>query len=260
MRRVVFYIFVILCVANNVCRAQHFSFAQISDTHIGKNKKTITDLQNAINQINTIDSVKFVVITGDIVHKGDTAYLDTTKKILDQLSVPYYIIPGNQETRYNNYCMSAYKQVFGDDRFVFEYDSCLFLGINSGTARKSEGHLADSTIQWSEKYLRKRQLYKYAFLFAHHPMQEGDVDNFEKAVELVERYDITCLLGGHYHRNIIFECGGRPDILTRTIMSDEKTKAGFSLVTISNDRLTIEEYRTDSTRNTWLDMPLFFEQ
>src|SRR5437868_9401689 len=76
-----------------------FRFAFISDTHIGSpNGGAEEDLRRTVADINSMKDIAFVVITGDITELGTDEQVQLAKQILDGLSVPYYIIPGNHDT------------------------------------------------------------------------------------------------------------------------------------------------------------------
>src|SRR4051812_36547810 len=82
-----------------VAQKRSFRFAFISDTHIGSpNGAAEEDLRRTVADINTMKDVAFVVITGDITELGTDEQIMLAKRILDSLSVPYYIIPGNHDT------------------------------------------------------------------------------------------------------------------------------------------------------------------
>ena len=76
-----------------------FRFAFISDTHIGSpNGGAEEDLRRTVADINRLEGLSFVVITGDITELGTDRELPLAKRILDSLRIPYFIIPGNHDT------------------------------------------------------------------------------------------------------------------------------------------------------------------
>ncbi|MCK5572964.1 MAG: metallophosphoesterase, partial [Bacteroidetes bacterium] len=80
--------------------AGELRFAWLSDTHVGGGTGT-SDLRAAVRDINTFHDVDFVILSGDITEYGSNAQLLTAKRTLDSLNMPYYIIPGNQDTRWS---------------------------------------------------------------------------------------------------------------------------------------------------------------
>jgi 3',5'-cyclic AMP phosphodiesterase CpdA len=85
---------------------QSIRFAQLSDIHLMANPtcrcwwmtaSPENQLQQAINQLNTIPDLDFVVFTGDLVDQADPASLAQFQKIVSQLQVPYFISIGNHD-------------------------------------------------------------------------------------------------------------------------------------------------------------------
>ena len=91
MKRI--FIISMLLLATSVLHAQikSFRFIHISDTHIGSpNGSAEEDLRRTVHDINTLNDVAFVIITGDITELGTDAQLAKAKEILDSLKVKYY--------------------------------------------------------------------------------------------------------------------------------------------------------------------------
>jgi len=60
-------------------QAGSFSFALITDTHIGSGSAD-EDLRRTVEDINDIDSVVFVIVAGDVTEFGSDAELLLAKK------------------------------------------------------------------------------------------------------------------------------------------------------------------------------------
>ena len=92
-------VFILACCISAKAQIKPFRFAFISDTHIGSpNGSAEEDLRRTVVDINNMNDIAFVVITGDITELGTDEELKHAKQILDQLKVPWYIIPGNHDT------------------------------------------------------------------------------------------------------------------------------------------------------------------
>ena len=73
--------------------AQHFRFAQLTDIHLNsKLPERKEQLAESIQRINSLDSLDFVLITGDISDDGDRPAMMEVKRSIDRLRVPYYIV------------------------------------------------------------------------------------------------------------------------------------------------------------------------
>src|SRR5204863_3028014 len=127
-----------------------FRFIHVSDTHIGSpDGKAEDDLRRTVVDINHIDDIAFVVITGDITELGTDEQLKTARQILDSLHVKYYIIPGNHDSGWSESGGLSFKGIFGDDKFVFDYNGIRFIGCASGPyVRMSDGHVPRDAIVW----------------------------------------------------------------------------------------------------------------
>ncbi len=234
--------------------AYNFHFAQISDTHIRPNHSTIDDLKQSVAQINAMDSLDFVLVTGDITHSGDKESAIIAKQILDSLDIPYYVIPGNHDTKFSRQCIVDFVEVFGAGHFYFRYDSCAFVGINTGQLNSSNGRVADAELMWLDSVMNTLPTGMTKFVISHHPLQEDDIDNFQDLSDVLQRHRICCVLSGHYHINMIFDCLGIPDVVTRTNQSGRHRLSGFSIIAVDNDNISWTEYNHDGVSDTWLEL------
>jgi len=230
-------------------------FAQISDTHIKPNNQAINDLRLAVRQINDTDSISFVILTGDITDKGDSVSMTITKNILDSLSVPYYIIPGNHDTKFDTASVNYFQHIFGYTHFCFLNNDCMFVGINTGQYGTSVGHITDSELTWLDSVLQNADTTTLTFLFTHHPIQQGDIDNWQQLRQAIDNR-IDYALCGHYHLNMILDCDDLPCITTRTNRSTQSQQSGFCVITISQDTISWTEHNPDSSTNQWLQLPI----
>lgn len=100
-----------------------FRFAFISDTHINEsNAIPSADLRRTVLDINGMDDIAFVVLTGDITELGTDRELKLARQILDSLDIPYHIIPGNHDTGWSESGGLGFTTIFGSDKFVFDHN------------------------------------------------------------------------------------------------------------------------------------------
>ena len=79
--------------------------AILSDVHVTPGNANEGKLREAVAEINAAD-VDAVMLTGDLTNEGSDEQLLNIKGILDGITHPFYIIPGNHE---NNWSQSACK-------------------------------------------------------------------------------------------------------------------------------------------------------
>src|SRR5215471_1524701 len=133
MRRSIFFLLSLILVTDLRAQVKPFRFAFISDTHIGSpDGKAEEDLRRTVADINLMDDISFVVLTGDITELGTNEEIKRAKQILDEFRVKWYIIPGNHDAGWSESGGFEFNKVFGNDKFSFEFNGIRFLGCASG--------------------------------------------------------------------------------------------------------------------------------
>ena len=241
-------IFSILCL----------SFALLTDTHIStSNPRPMEDLQRSIADINQNPNIEFVVVTGDLTESGDRASIQAIKDELEKLNVPFYAASGNHETTWSESGVMDFSRVFGDSRFAFSHNGMYFIGFNSGPViRMADGHVATQDIAWLQHNLDSVSRAGDApiFVFTHYPLRNGDVDNWYEVTDVLRQHNVQCIMGGHYHRNLLFDCDGIADVLNRSNLRDKDTINGYSIITIT-DSIRFHEKRIGLEEEHWLSLP-----
>ena len=216
-----------------------FTFALLTDTHIStSNPNPMEDLQRSIADINRNPDIEFVVVTGDLTESGDRASIQAIKDALDELKVPYYAASGNHETTWSESGVMDFTRVFGDSRFAFAHAGAYFIGFNSGPViRMADGHVAPQDIAWLKHHLDSVSAASNTtpiFVFTHYPLRNGDVDNWYEVTDVLRQHNVQCVMGGHYHRNLIFDCDGITDVLNRSNLRGKDTINGYSIISVTD--------------------------
>jgi outer membrane protein assembly factor BamB/predicted phosphodiesterase len=236
---------------------EHFRFALVTDLHVTKTGTAAEDLQNAVARINNTEGIDFVLVTGDLTEEGDRTSLLKAKTILDRLNVKYYAIPGNHETKWSESGVTAFGDIFGDERFEFEYKGFLFLGFNTGPLmRMADGHVAPQDITWLKEELAKAGKEKPVILVTHYPLLPGDVDNWYDLTDAVRPYNIRTFVGGHYHRNVFFSYDGIPGIINRSTLRDKEPLGGYSVYELTPDSILVSEQKISGEKIQWVSLSL----
>ena len=215
------------------------------------------DLQRSIADINQNSSIEFVVVTGDLTENGDLASIQAIKNALDQLNVPYYAASGNHETTWSESGVMDFSRVFGDSRFAFTHNDMYFIGFNSGPViRMADGHVAPQDITWLKHNLDSVSAAGNTpiFVFTHYPLRNGDVDNWYDVTDVLRQHNVQCIMGGHYHRNLHFDCDGISDVLNRSNMRDKDGNNGYAIIQVT-DSIRFFEKRINETARQWLSLP-----
>lgn len=231
-----------------------FSFALMTDVHISNsNMRPLEDLQRSVDEINSLDDIDFVLLTGDITESGDRQAMLKAKGQFDRLKMPYYICSGNHETTWSESGVMDFNRVYGDNRFAFVHDSVFFVGFNSGPVLKmADGHVAPQDITWVEEQIQKQAVDNMPIIVAtHYPLRFGDVDNWYEVTDMLRKYNVQAVVGGHYHQCLFFDCDGIPDYLNRSNLRDKDGVNGYSIIRVDADSIRFFEKRIGEAPRHW---------
>jgi len=247
------YILLVFLLLTPFVFGQGFRFAVVTDIHLSPTSETsYKDLYNTVEDINNDPKIKFVLVTGDITDLGDRKSLQDAKNILDGLKVKYYPISGNHETKWSESGATAFGQIFGSERFDFEYGGIKFMGFNTGPViRMMDGHVAPQDISWLKDELSKIPENKVVILITHYPLLPGDVDNWYEVTDAVRSFNIRAVIGGHYHQNKLLEYDGIPAFICRSNLRAKEAVGGYSIFEISNDSILVREKKIGEFPRKW---------
>jgi outer membrane protein assembly factor BamB/predicted phosphohydrolase len=251
---------VVLALSLSSCgmiEKEPITFAFLADTHIGT-AIGANDLRNSVRDINEQDDIDFVILAGDATEYDLAGELDTVKKIMDELNVPYHIIPGNHELKWSSSGGEKFKKLFGDDKFNVAYGGYRFIGVNQGPLmRMGEGFIAREDINWVKHALKKMKNKRQpVFFVTHYPIDHTVTDAYEY-LELIKHYNAQAIMHGHGHRNRHNDYSDIPGIMGRSNLS-RGGPGGYNIVHIEADTMTWTERRPveKETLEPWLVLPL----
>lgn len=242
----------------HLCAAQHtpLTYVHLSDTHVG----SITgadDLRRTVQDINSQDSVQFVIITGDITEFGAGSEIKLAKQILDSLNRPWYIIPGNHDGNWSESGSNTFKKVFGNETFAFNAGGYLFLGTHSGpNMRMSPGQIPRENIVWLDSVVASTPA-ETPIIFANHYPQDSSLNNWFEAIDILKTKNIQLIMCGHLHSNRVMNFEGIPGIVGRSNLRAKNTEGGYNIVTIKNNTITyIERNPLSKNEKQWAQVSL----
>jgi outer membrane protein assembly factor BamB/predicted phosphodiesterase len=255
-----YLLFFIFLTAFYSARAQWkpFRFAFISDTHIGSpNGGAEEDLRRTVADINQMEGIDFVVITGDITELGTDAEIKLAKQILDELKVPYYIIPGNHDSGWSESGGVTFGKIFGNDKFIFEHNGIIFMGCASGPyVRMSDGHIPRDAVVWMDTELKKINPAKPVIFLNHYPI-DNSLDNWYEAINRLKEHNTLAILCGHGHNNHALNFEGIPGVMGRSNLRAKAAVGGYNLVEVTADSLIFSERRPGTvTLKPWTRVKL----
>lgn len=236
---------------------ESFRFALLSDLHIQMSDlQPDEDLQRAVNELNFLDDIDFVLVSGDISEYGDRPSLEKAKKMLDSLQMPYYITLGNHEVNWAENETANYMAVFGDDKFEFEHKNFFFVGFPTKPIVKGgDGFILAEDIKWIDDKLSSLQTSVPVFAITHYPLNSGDVSNWQEMTKVLKKYNIQAVLSGHYHRNMIFDYDGVLGIVCRSVLRAKEEVGGYIIFEIG-DEITVSEKKIGMKAEQILSIPI----
>src|ERR1043166_4289965 len=141
-----------------------FTFAQISDSHIGfnkdANKDVIGTLQKAIGRINALpERPDFVLHTGDLSHLSEAEEFDALEQNLKSIKTgEIFYVPGEHDVLSDNgasYLQRFGKKALGSGWYSFDKKGVHFVGlVNVLNIREGGlGILGGDQLEWLKKDL-----------------------------------------------------------------------------------------------------------
>lgn len=196
--------------------------AQITDTHLKREGEmlygridTTGFLERAVRHVNALDPRPDVALmTGDLVDGGKPEEYANLRRVLSQLAMPFYLIPGNHDARdplRAVFADHAYLPRAGFLQYVVEDLPLRLIALDTLVPGKDWGALCAERLDWLEARLGESD--RPTLLFMHHPPFDVGITAFdddyglkegeERLAEIVRRHStVERVLCGHVHRPI----------------------------------------------------------
>jgi len=216
-------------------------FAFITDIHVGPGSPSERNFSLVIREVNSSDA-DMVIITGDLSNSGSDAELNSVKAVLDSLTKPYLIIPGNHETNWSESAGQKIVELWGDDRFITEYGNYVLVGFSTGPFMKmGDGHVKPEDIPWLRSELANRmEDGKQLVAFAHYPLADG-LDNWFEVTDILKEYGCLATFCGHGHRLGLHNFDGIPGVMGRALVQADPESPGYNIVELRSDSVFVFE-------------------
>lgn len=212
-------------LASGAKRKGSFTFAQISDSHIGFNKdpnhEVAKTFQAAVDKINAVEpQPAFVIHTGDISHLSRPEEFDTAAQILKGVrSGQVYFVPGEHDVFTDD--GKLYLERFGHGTQgqgwqSFDYEGVHFIGLinvlnlkqgsGTGLGGTGFGQLGQDQLAWLEKDVKGLSSSTPIVVFAHIPLWTiypdwgWGTDDSAQALSYLKSFGSVTVLNGHIHQ------------------------------------------------------------
>jgi Icc protein len=193
-----------------------FTFAQVSDSHLGFDKPVNTDVtgtfQDALNHVTGMeDKHAFIIHTGDITHLSTPTQFDTGAQLLRATKLQTYTVPGEHdilEDDRKSYLNRYGKGTQGDGWYSFDAHGVHFIGLVNVVNLQGAGlgELGKPQLEWLEKDVKSLSASTPIVVMAHVPLwivyQDwgwGTADGAE-ALTYLKRFGSVTVLNGHIHQ------------------------------------------------------------
>lgn len=232
----------------------------LADIHIvpGNNKETM--IKQVIEDINSNDT-ELVILAGDLTDEGSDEQLYNVKSVLDKITKPLYVIPGNHE---NNWSQSACKTIFdiwGNDRFITETENLVIVGINCGPYMKmGDGHVKHEDLLWLDKTLSERVKGGKKVLSICHYAPNPDLDSYKEYVSILSKYPVVAHLNGHYHQYKNYRVKNIEVVHCRSLEMGKKEQMtfGYSIIDITADSVKVSNKVLNKVPELKIAFPIDF--
>ena len=192
-----------------------FSFAQISDSHIGfvgaANPDVTGTFQRSIDLVNGLpDRPDFVIHTGDLTHFTTMAQLDQVKQMLGGLKTGQVLtLPGEHDSTDDT--GQKYRQVFGagsqgDGWYSFDHKGVHFIALVNTINLQKLGHLGADQLAFVRADVAHLSsdtpivVFSHIPLFAMYEPWGWGTDDATQALGYLKRFSSVTCLNGHVHQ------------------------------------------------------------
>ena len=194
-----------------------FSFAQISDSHVGfdkpANPNALGTLEEAIAKIGALPSrPAFMIHTGDITHLSKPQQFDDAEQRIARAKLDVHYVPGEHDLLDENngqaYLDRYGKGSKGRGWFSFDHGGAHFVGLNNVFDLKAGGmgNLGAEQLAWLADDLRAKTASTPIVVFAHIPLWTiapewgWGTQDAAQALKLLARFGSVTVLTGHIHQ------------------------------------------------------------
>ena len=192
-----------------------FTFAQISDSHIGfnkdANKDVIGTLQKAIAKINALPTPPdFILHTGDLSHLAKASEFDTLDQLLHGMrQKQMFFVPGEHDLLGDDgkqYFERFGKGAEGRGWQSFDHKGVHFVGLNNAAQIEGMGAIGDQQMGWLKNDVAKLGASTPIVVFAHIPLWAAYPDwgwatkDSAQALDMLKRFGSVTVLNGHIHQ------------------------------------------------------------
>jgi 3',5'-cyclic AMP phosphodiesterase CpdA len=200
-----------------------FTFAQISDSHLGfsrdPNRDVAGTLKQTIARINALpEPPAFLLHTGDLTHSAKPEEFDTVAELLKEVKCGHVLyVPGEHDldVEGNREYLRRYgRGTRGAGWYSFDYHGVHFIGLvnvatpKSGSGDGGLGVIGKEQLSWLDKDVAGLRSSTPIVVFAHVPLWtvyakwNWGTRDAEQALAILKRFGSLTVLNGHIHQTL----------------------------------------------------------
>lgn len=228
-------ILIIILLTTAVSNAQTTKFAFV---HSSFNETNFSaELDSLITKLNADSTLSFVCFAGTADESSSLMQdFGNVKLALDKLNKPYSIVPYKNECRdYNTF--ANFLEYFGDDKFVINGGSFVFIGINPALPFSNIIHYTIENLNWLEETLDTFSLAKEIYFIS--PVEIEKIDNRHDLISLLAKKNIKLIINGSARENQQRNILGINAIDLKNSSENENTD--FFIFNITKDSVTVNQ-------------------
>lgn len=214
----------------------HFSFVQLSDTHVTGGKDTILTMAEDIEVVNGLsDTPTFIVTTGDLVNTGSKVeelkgYMEGTRNA----RFPFYNAIGNHDYGGEINNTQNYEKYVAPAYFSFDVGPYHFIAKDI-ISEKRDKAAYERQMKWMEEDIRLNAQGKRIIIFQHYLPAYAELD------WLADRNGVA-IFSGHWHGRRERVYRGVLDVNTATTRFGgiDRSPRGFRIVHVEGDKIRCE--------------------
>lgn len=213
-------ILLVFLLGENSTFAKDIKFVQVTDTHYALNNKFSQEvLEEAVEQINEIEDVSFVIFTGDNINRPKREDLVSFVKTINKLEAPYYLAFGDHDVyKAGGLSKETYIKIVKTynwfyrptkPNYVIKKNGFVFIVLDGAKEiiPGAIGYYKDNTITWLDKQLTKYEK-RPVVILQHFPLvppkelKSHRVYQPEQYQEVLDKHkNVIAIVSGHYHMN-----------------------------------------------------------
>jgi len=264
----------IFCMNTFAKGADELKFVHISDTHFSlelentpfKMRKNSPELfDDAIEQINEIPNLSFVMFGGDLVDRAKDTELDGFLEHAQNIKAPWYFTFGNHDSMLGGHLTTdRYLSKVQKSNSHFKFDKTYYsfspkngykvIVLDSIIRNRltSNGEISEEQLKWLDKELEAAQK-QIVLIFLHVPIVDPYASEHHNMLNGKEVFDVIgkyknpiAIFQGHYHASKIKQINNILVVSTPALVSYPNA---FREIKITNDNdKVIFDIKTKNTR------------